>query len=62
MVNAMASWDDVSRLALALPSAAELTDTNGLKWVVRHKHFAHQELAGAFTSGTGAEDQWPPYA
>jgi len=36
----MATWDDVSRLALALPDTVELPDTNGLKWVVHHKHFA----------------------
>ena len=36
----MATWDDVSTLALALPDTVELTDTNGLKWEVHHKHFA----------------------
>jgi hypothetical protein len=36
----MATWDDVSRLALALPEAVELTDSNGLKWEVHGRHFA----------------------
>src|SRR5690554_2551671 len=36
----MATWDDVSRVALALPGVEELTDSNGLKWQVRRKHFA----------------------
>jgi len=36
----MATWDDVSRLALELPETVELTDTNGLKWEVHKKHFA----------------------
>ena len=36
----MATWDDVSRLALALPEAVQLTDTNGFKWEVHGKHFA----------------------
>jgi hypothetical protein len=36
----MATWDDASRLALALPDAVELTDSNGLKWTVRGKNFA----------------------
>jgi len=36
----MATWDDVSRLALALPEVVEATDTNGYKWEVRRKHFA----------------------
>ena len=36
----MATWDDVSRLALALPEVVEGTDTNGCKWEVRRKHFA----------------------
>jgi hypothetical protein len=35
----MADWDDVSRLALRLPEVVELTDSNGLKWEVRKKHF-----------------------
>lgn len=36
----MATWDDVSRIALALPETAEGTDTNGFKWEVRRKPFA----------------------
>lgn len=36
----MATWDDVSRLALALPDTLELPDGNGLKWEVRGKYFA----------------------
>jgi len=36
----MATWDDVSRLALTLPEVVEGTDTNGYKWEVRRKHFA----------------------
>lgn len=36
----MATWDDVSGIALALPEAVELVDTNGRKWEVRRKHFA----------------------
>ena len=35
-----ANWDDVSRLALALPEVLELPDGNGLKWEVRGRHFA----------------------
>ena len=36
----MATWDDVSRLALALPEVTEGSDTNGLKWTVRRTYFA----------------------
>ena len=36
----MATWDDVSRLALALPDAVERVDSNGFRWDVRRKHFA----------------------
>lgn len=36
----MPTWDDVSRIATALPDAVESTDSNGLKWEVRHKLFA----------------------
>jgi hypothetical protein len=36
----MATWDDVSRLVLALPETVEGVDTNGLKWEVRRKYFA----------------------
>lgn len=36
----MANWDDVSRLALALPEAVEAIDTNGFKWEIRRKYFA----------------------
>jgi len=36
----MATWHDVSRLALALPEVIEGTDTNGYKWEIRNKHFA----------------------
>ena len=38
----MPTWNDVSRLALALPETVELTDTNGLKWEVRRRHFAYE--------------------
>ena len=38
----MASWEDVSRLALALPDVVEGTDTNGYKWEVHRKHFAYE--------------------
>ena len=38
----MATWNDVSRLARALPETVESTDTNGLKWEVRSKHFAYE--------------------
>jgi len=36
----MATWDDVSRIALGLPDTVEGTDSNGLKWEVHRKHFA----------------------
>ena len=36
----MATWDDVSRLALSLPDVVGTTDTNGFKWEVHRKHFA----------------------
>ena len=36
----MATWNDVSRIALALPETVELPDSNGLKWEVHKKHFA----------------------
>ena len=39
---AMATWEDVSRLALALPDVVEGTDTNGYKWEVHRKHFAYE--------------------
>ena len=39
---AMATWEDVSRLALALPEVVEGTDTNGYKWEVHRKHFAYE--------------------
>ncbi len=35
----VATWDDVSRLACALPEVMEATDTNGLKWEVRRRYF-----------------------
>lgn len=38
----MATWEDVSRLALAMPDAVELEDSNGLKWEVHKKHFAYE--------------------
>jgi hypothetical protein len=38
----MATWDDVSRIALALPDTVEGTDTNGYKWEVHNKHFAYE--------------------
>ena len=38
----MATWEDVSRLALALPDVVEGTDTNGYKWEVHKKHFAYE--------------------
>jgi hypothetical protein len=38
----MATWGDVSRLALALPDTLELPDSNGLKWEVHGKHFAYE--------------------
>lgn len=38
--RAMATWDNVSRLALTLPDVIEGTDTNGYKWEVHGKHFA----------------------
>ena len=38
----MATWDDVSRLALALPEVVEATDTNGYKWEVRRTYFAYE--------------------
>ena len=38
----MATWEDVSRLALALPEVVEGTDTNGYKWEVHRKHFAYE--------------------
>jgi hypothetical protein len=41
MVSPMATWDDVHRLALALPEAAEGTSRDGvLGWSVRGKSFA----------------------
>ena len=39
---AMATWEDVSRIALALPDVVEGTDTNGYKWEVHRKHFAYE--------------------
>ena len=36
----MPTWDDVSRIATALPEVVEGTDTNGFKWEVRHRYFA----------------------
>ena len=36
----MATWSDVSRLALALPETVELPDGNGVKWEVHRKYFA----------------------
>ena len=38
----MATWDDVSRLALALPETTEGSDTNGRKWEVRRTYFAYE--------------------
>jgi len=38
----MATWDDVSSLALALPETTEGRDTNGLKWEVRRTYFAYE--------------------
>jgi hypothetical protein len=38
----MATWDDVSRIALALPETREAADTNGLKWEVRRAYFAYE--------------------
>jgi hypothetical protein len=36
----MATWDDVRRIALALPETTEGADTNGYKWEVRRTYFA----------------------
>lgn len=38
----MPTWDDVSRLALALPDVVESTDTNGYKWEVHKTYFAYE--------------------
>jgi hypothetical protein len=38
----MATWDDVSRIALSLPDVVQGTDTNGYKWEVHKKHFAYE--------------------
>ena len=35
----MATWDDVRRLALALPETAEIADKIGAVWVVKGKRF-----------------------
>lgn len=35
----MATWDDVRRLALALPETTEITDKIGAVWVVKDKRF-----------------------
>jgi len=41
MVGGMATWDDVSRIALALPETMERSSPNGLlEWRVRDKSFA----------------------
>jgi hypothetical protein len=56
----MATWADVSGLALALPDVVEGTDTNGLKWEVHRRYFAWErpvrkrdidELGEAMPSG-----------
>ncbi|MDI1335823.1 MAG: hypothetical protein PSU94_06515 [Lacunisphaera sp.] len=56
----MATWDDVDRLATALPEVERGADTNGLKWEVRKKYFAYErplrkrdldELGAAAPSG-----------
>jgi hypothetical protein len=41
-VKTMATWDDVSRIALALPEVVETTDSNGLKWTVRKNYFVYE--------------------
>jgi hypothetical protein len=38
----MATWDDVDRLARALPDVVAGTDSNGYKWEVHKKHFAYE--------------------
>lgn len=38
----MATWDDVRRIALALPDTVEGADTNGLKWEVHGKYFVYE--------------------
>ncbi|TBN58354.1 MmcQ/YjbR family DNA-binding protein [Glaciihabitans arcticus] len=38
----MATWDDVSRLALSLPRVVEGSDTNGLKWEISRRYFAYE--------------------
>ena len=38
----MATWDDVNRLALALPDVVASADTNGHKWEVHKVHFAYE--------------------
>jgi len=51
----MATWEDVSRLALALPEVVEGTDTNGYKWEVHRKHFAYERpLRKRDLAGLGA--------
>ena len=41
-LSSMATWDDVSRLALALPNVVEGSDTNGLKWEVSRRYLAYE--------------------
>ena len=43
----MATWDDVARLALALPSTAERTSYGNPGWAVRGKVFAWERPLGA---------------
>lgn len=56
----MATWNDVDRLATALPDVLRQPDGNGYKWEVRKKHFAWErplrkrdleELGSAAPSG-----------
>ena len=47
MVSSMATWDDVRRLAMALPETAEGTSRDGLPgWSVKGKSFAWENDAG----------------
>jgi hypothetical protein len=42
MVQAMATWDDVRRLALAMPDAEERVSRDNLQWRVKEKLFVWQ--------------------